>query len=90
MVRGGRVFRPVRRLPAETVRRFEFEVVAAAPANRRVRELHVLSGLNALEAEVAQRIAEMVAICREQGVSWSEIGSTLQISKQAAHQRFGP
>lgn len=64
-------------------------MVADAPPNRRVRELRVLSGLDALEVVVTQRIVEVVAICREQGVSWSEIGATLRISKQAAHQRFG-
>lgn len=61
----------------------------AAPANRRVRELHVLDALHALEAVIAQRITEVVAVCREQGASWSEIGATLHVSKQAAHERFG-
>lgn len=84
------LFTPVRRSPAETVRRFEMEAVPpASPANHRVRELDVLDGLHALEVVVARRITEMVAVCREQGASWSEIGATLHVSKQAAHERFG-
>jgi hypothetical protein len=71
------------------VRRFELDVAEGAPINRRVRELQVLCGLNALEVAVAQRIAEVVMVCREQGASWSEIGATLHVSKQAAHERFG-
>lgn len=77
------------RTPTDAVRRFEQDVVADAPANRRIRELHVLDGLNALEVVVAKRIAEVVAVCREQGASWSEIAATLHVSKQAAHERFG-
>lgn len=49
----------------------------------------MLCGLNALEVAVSQRIAEVVTVCREQGASWSEIGATLHVSKQAAHERFG-
>ncbi|HEY6425162.1 MAG TPA: ECF-type sigma factor [Pseudonocardiaceae bacterium] len=79
----------MRRPPIDAVRRFELEVIEDAPANRRVRELLVLDGLNALEVVITQRIAEVVAVCREQGASWSEIGATLNVSKQAAHERFG-
>jgi len=82
-------FNAVGRSPTDAVRRFELDVVADAPANRRVRELHVLGGLNALEVVVSRRIAEVVAVCREQGASWSEIAATLHVSKQAAHERFG-
>ncbi|HEY2766231.1 MAG TPA: hypothetical protein VGJ13_19795 [Pseudonocardiaceae bacterium] len=77
------------RSPTDAVRKFELDVAADAPINRRVRELHVLGGLNALEVVVAQRIAEVVQVCREQGASWSEIAATLHVSKQAAHERFG-
>ncbi|MGH3940640.1 MAG: hypothetical protein ACRDTG_18785 [Pseudonocardiaceae bacterium] len=82
-------FLVVGRSPTDAVRRFELDVVAEAPANRRVRELHVLGGLNALEVVVSKRIAEVVAVCREQGASWSEIAAILHVSKQAAHERFG-
>lgn len=71
------------------VRQFELDIIAEAPINRRVRELQVLDGLNALEAVVTHRIAEMVQVCREQGASWAEIAATLHVSKQAAHERFG-
>ena len=77
------------RSPTDAVWRFELDVAADAPINRRVRELHVLGGLNAMEVVVAQRIAEVVQVCREQGASWSEIAATLHVSKQAAHERFG-
>ena len=77
------------RSPAEAVRRFELDTAAGAPVNRRIRELHILGGLNALEVQVCQRIAEVVQVCREQGASWSEIAATLHVSKQAAHERFG-
>lgn len=81
-------FTAVGRSPTDAVRRFELDVVAEAPTNRRVRELHVLGGLNALEVVVSKRIAEVVAVCREQGASWSEIAAILHVSKQAAHERF--
>lgn len=77
------------RSPTEALRRFELDTAADAPINRRVRELHILGGLNALEMVVTQRIAEVVQVCREQGASWSEIAATLHVSKQAAHERFG-
>lgn len=77
------------RSPTEALRRFELDVAANAPVDRRIRELHVLSGLNALEVTVTQRIAEVVQVCREQGASWAEIAATLHVSKQAAHERFG-
>lgn len=75
--------------PIETVQRFELDIAAEAPINRRVRELQVLSGLNALGTAVSHRIAEMVQLCREQGASWAEIAAMLHVSKQAAHERFG-
>ena len=49
----------------------------------------------ALEAVAAARTGldvlerQAVAMAREQGSSWSDVGSTLGISKQAAQQRFG-
>lgn len=79
----------VRRSPTEAVRRFELDIARDAPADRRSRELHILGRLNELEAAVSQRIADVVAVCREQGASWAEIGAMLHISKQAAHERFG-
>lgn len=77
------------RSPAETLRRFELDVAAVAPVNRQNRELHVLGRLNALEVVVNQRIAEVVQVCREQGASWAQIAAILQVSKQAAHERYG-
>lgn len=75
--------------PSEAVRRFELDVAAESPINRRIRELAVLRGLNTLETAVGNRIAQLVQVCREQGASWAEIGATLHVSKQAAHERFG-
>lgn len=75
--------------PGEAVRRFELDAAESAPVNRRAREIELLGHLNALEVVVSQRIACVVAACREQGASWAEIGATLHISKQAAHERFG-
>ena len=80
---------PVDPPPVDLVRRYELDVAQSAPINRRIRELHVLGGLNALEVVVTQRIAEVVGVCREHGASWSEIAATLHVSKQAAHERFG-
>lgn len=77
------------RSPTEALRRFELDTAADAPINRRIRELHVLDGLNALEMVVTERIAEVVQICREQGASWSQIAAILHVSKQAAHERYG-
>src|SRR5262249_13711975 len=75
--------------PSDALRSFALDIAAEAPINRRIRELHVLGGLNTLESAVAHRIAEMVQVCRDRGASWAEIAATLHVSKQAAHERFG-
>lgn len=56
---------------------------------------HAAGTLDALRdarwiTEQAERVtAQQVSALREQGLSWSQIGTALGISKQAAQQRYG-
>ncbi len=50
-------------------------------------DLHLLASL---ASAVADRLPAVVARCREQGHSWSEIGDLLGVTKQSATSRFGP
>jgi hypothetical protein len=51
----------------------------------------LLAGLARIQAVVAQvdaAVHDHVAILRDRGVSWTRIGETLGVSKQAAWERF--
>jgi hypothetical protein len=76
------------RAPDQALRSFELAQVNHAPGRRVERELHVLHALADLDTAVRARIVELVKVCREHGASWSEVGSQLGISKQAAQERF--
>lgn len=55
------------------------------PLNMALDTVRSVAGL----AEVVTgHTAEVVAIAREAGASWSQIGDALGITKQAAHERF--
>jgi hypothetical protein len=41
-----------------------------------------------LEAAVPEVLRQLVAMARDQGGTWTEIGEALGVSAQAAHQRF--
>ncbi len=45
--------------------------------------------VGALAMTVRHLEAAIVAECREDGWTWDQIGKTLNITKQAAQQRFG-
>ncbi|HEY6422858.1 MAG TPA: hypothetical protein VIY28_06340 [Pseudonocardiaceae bacterium] len=74
--------------PEGVVQRYELNIAAAVPTAGKHRELRVLSGLNDLVDVLRQRTGEIVAICREHGATWDEIGTSLDVSRQAAHERF--
>lgn len=50
--------------------------------------LGTLASVAALSRVVGGHTAEMVAIARKAGASWSQIGEVLGVSKQAAHKHF--
>lgn len=60
-------------------------------AGRRVAEADEieLARLVALRSVLEQAIQEAIDGWREMGRSWSEIGSALGVSKQAAEKRYG-
>jgi hypothetical protein len=62
-----------------------------AAAGRRIAEGDIdgLSDLIGLHRDTDQAIRTAVAGLRRRGHSWSQIGSRLHISRQAAHQRWG-
>lgn len=74
--------------PDRVVRRYELHAAAEVPTAGKHRELRVLAELHELVETLRKRIGEIVAICREHGATWDEIGASLDVSKQAAHERF--
>lgn len=60
-------------------------LASGGPPNRPLDQLVALA---AIEREVRDRIGQQVAACKDEGISWAEIGKALQVSRQAAHERF--
>ena len=52
--------------------------------------LQLLSRLGALRQEIDDATLAAVREARRQGSTWSEIGTMLGVTKQAAQQRFAP
>lgn len=50
--------------------------------------LGTLASVAALSRVVGGHTAEMVAIARKAGATWSQIGEALGVTKQAAHKQF--
>lgn len=65
------------RVEPETLRRAEPEA------------LEVIAELAALRDRTNRELAASVAKAREAGLSWSQIGAELGVSKQAAQQKYG-
>lgn len=51
--------------------------------------LKALAAIPAERAALEARTRELVASARKAGASWGDIGAALQISRQAAHERYG-
>ena len=49
----------------------------------------LLDSLANYEAQISMRIEDAVQQARREGLSWSEVGALLGVSKQAAQQRYG-
>ncbi len=50
--------------------------------------LGTLASVATLARVVSGHTADMVAIARQSGATWSQIGEALGVSKQAAHEHF--
>ena len=48
----------------------------------------VLIGLNSAAEHVNSKLTQVVAYCRAEGKTWTQIGEALGMSKQAAWERF--
>ena len=48
-----------------------------------------LNALRIIEWAITDRIERLVTKAREDGASWTEIGTALGMTRQAAQQRFG-
>jgi hypothetical protein len=78
------------------VGRGDVEIDLAADATMRAAVDELARGDVEQRLEAAQRlrhasealVAELVAEARHKGVTWSDIGDTLGVSTQAAHQKY--
>lgn len=74
----------------------DVEIDLAADAALRAAMSELTRGDVAQRLEAAQRlrhaaealVAELVAEARKKGATWSDIGGTLGVSTQAAHQKY--
>ncbi|MGH3868720.1 MAG: anti-sigma factor RsbA family regulatory protein [Pseudonocardiaceae bacterium] len=63
---------------------------AASPQARAIEPvLEALSAVEALARVVDQWRARLVQLARTRGAPWADIGQSLGVSKQAAHERYG-
>jgi len=64
---------------------------ALAAYTRRVGQgdIDAITSFNALVAEAAEQLAEAVFLLRVRGYSWTDVGTRLGTSRQAAQQRWG-
>ncbi len=76
--------------------RYDVEIDLAADAAMRAAVNELAHGDVNQRLEAAQRlrhaaealVAELVSAAREEGATWSDIGETLGVSTQAAHQKY--
>jgi hypothetical protein len=52
--------------------------------------LRTLAALAELDDAIGDLVARTVPAARAHGASWTQIGGSLGITKQAAHERYGP
>ena len=65
--------------------------LTAANGERRLIEpvLEALTAVEALARVVDRWRARLVRLARTRGAPWTDIGQSLGVSKQAAHERYG-
>jgi hypothetical protein len=51
--------------------------------------LKKLRGIRDINAQLDKQAARAVAQAREAGATWTEVGQSLGVSRQAAQQRYG-
>ncbi len=68
---------------------FARRVIRAHARRVATGDVEALADLRSLEAAVSEAIDAAVVGLHEYGYSWSEIASRLEMTKQAAHQRWG-
>lgn len=62
------------------------------PADLKPAPLESLGAISVLmdrQEEISRALAQAVADARSRGRTWSEIGTMLGVSKQAAHRKYG-
>jgi hypothetical protein len=59
------------------------------PLGDLIGHLDYIATLEALRGELDDLIAGEQAIARAHGASWLDIGNSLGVTRQAAHQRYG-
>ena len=69
-------------LAADTAIRDALDRLARGPVSQR------LEAAQRLRQASEALVAELVAEARKEGVTWSDIGDTLGVSTQAAHQKY--
>jgi hypothetical protein len=80
--------RSFERLAERAVQRFEVGIAAGTPLQGKARQLVVLAALECLRRLLDGRIEEVVAAGRREGASWAEIGASLRVTRQTAHERY--
>lgn len=75
---------------ARALRAMDQRIDTVGGASSEAEALRSLAALADLEGAVGDLIARTVPAARDHGASWTQIGSSLGITKQAAHERYGP
>ena len=52
-------------------------------------DIDALAGFSALVAEATEQLGEAIFFLRVHGYSWTDIGTRLGVTRQAAQQRWG-
>jgi hypothetical protein len=73
-----------------SVRGAVFDLAQRAAGVHEANLGHALRAAVDLRDAVDSFLGELVAMARDEGATWAEIGAALGVTTQAAHQRYGP